>query len=91
MKKEINLPELLFKIIKKTKMDMSYTYKTCILTMGKEKTEELLDDIYHEYRIFLRMLFLRGELNYIHPQLFDYCKNNLKDFKDNVLIGRKHI
>lgn len=80
---------ILHKIMNRTKESMAYTYKIYIQdsSLSKEQMEEIINDKYRDYRTFLRMLFITGEYEQEHMQLFRYCINSLKQYKNDLLAS----
>lgn len=76
----------LHKVMNRTKGSMAYAYKSYMQdsSITKEQIEEMIEDKYHDYRTFLRMLFISGEYQREHKQLFDYCKDSLKQYKNDL-------
>lgn len=80
---------ILHKVMNRTKESMAYTYKSCMQdsSISKEQMEEMINDKYREYRTFLRMLFITGEYEQEHMQLFRYCQNSLKRYKNDLMAS----
>lgn len=72
----VSLSRTLFNVNKKTAKDM--------ITYSLNKDFESLSETYHNYRVFLRFLFIRGELNFTHDELFNYCKNKMARLYDSL-------
>lgn len=78
---------ILHKVMNQTKESMAYTYKIYMQdsSLSKEQMEEIINDKCHEYRTFLKMLFITGDYEQEHMQLFKYCKNSLKQYKNDLM------
>lgn len=69
---------ILHKVMNRTKESMAYTYKIYIQdsSLSKEQMEEIIND---------KMLFITGDYEQEHMQLFKYCKKSLKQYKNDLM------
>lgn len=50
---------------------------------------EGIEKYYHDFRVFTRYLFIRGELQYEHELLRQFINNEMKKFKEMLLENER--
>ena len=75
----MNLAKNLFEVMKFTKHEMKCAYE--------RKERDTIEREYHDFRVYLRFLFIRGDMRYSKYELFDYVKKEMENYRDMLVKG----
>ena len=75
----MNLAKNLFEVMKFTKHEMKCAYE--------RKERDTIEREYHDFRVYLRFLIIRGGIHADKRELFDYVKKEMENYRDMLVKG----
>lgn len=75
----MSLAKNLFEVMKFTKHEMKCAYE--------RKERDTIEREYHDFRVYLRFLFIRGDMRSSKYELFDYAKKEMENYRDILVKG----
>lgn len=75
----MNLAKNLFEVMQFTKDEMRCAYE--------RKERDTIEREYRDFRVYLRFLFIRGDMRSSKYELFDYAKKEMENYRDMLVEG----
>ena len=75
----MSLAKNLFEVMKFTKHEMKCAYE--------RKERDTIECEYHDFRVYLRFLFIRSGIHADKRELFDYAKKEMENYRDILVKG----